>query len=123
MKKFIYIGLVLLGIVCFSIVIVNINLNNSNDNSTNLLLIKNREALTQEGNNQFIYRIDHESCSFYVSSNAQVGIIHRLFGLGANANAYVDLTDVTRLYTPGGVYRLKDDVTCSDVFDKILSSI
>jgi hypothetical protein len=122
MKKFLFYGLAIIGIAILTM--VNVNLSNSNDNSTNLLLKKNHEALTRESDdNQFIYKIDHQTCIFEVSSTGHVNAIYRLFGINANVGGSANLTHFTSLYTPGGSYRLKDDVTCADVFDKILAAI
>jgi hypothetical protein len=119
MKKKI-LGIVVLGIVVVGA--ININLNNSIDKYSAISLA-NLEALSQESNNEFIYRIDKEECDFQVSSTGHVNVIFRLFGLNANIGASADLSDATALYALNGEYRLGTDVRCADVISKLLAAL
>ena len=70
----------------------------------------------------FNYDIGRDKpCIYQVGAGASASAIIKKFPLAkVEANGSVDLGDATRIYQTGNICRLGTDVTCADVFDKIL---
>ena len=84
------------------------------------LILRNVEALARGEIDEFIYKIEKDECKITVTADMdlkKLGDFMQKIGLGTpSIGMSLDLTDLTRLYSPGGSYRLGEDVTCGDLF-------
>lgn len=124
MKKNVILG----GTIMAAIVaVMAFNINVSDNNSElSALSLANVEALAKDdtpADSDFKYRTETQSCVITASGAAEGSVIYKLFGVKANAEGKVDLTEATCIYKLGGDMRIGTDITCASLVQSLINAL